>query len=243
HLIWLDADDHIIATSNTNNDTTLIDSAPAIKAAQQARIASVPQYSQPYNMVSDSTTTSVDTTYIDYSVPLYAGNQYLGSLISTYATASILNDLVPWWFAQDNQIELIDTDDIVIASRASGGPGRDVYTHRRPLDLPGLSLILRTNSTKDTPKFLPTLLVGSVIALALGLLWSLLALWRDIHRRLATEDALRHEVAFRSAMENSLVTGLRARDLEGRVTYVNPAFCDMMGMRAEDIIGKSPPMS
>ena len=32
-------------------------------------------------------------------------------------------------------------------------------------------------------------------------------------------------MAFRTAMENSLVTGLRARDLEGRVTYVNPAFC------------------
>ena len=25
-------------------------------------------------------------------------------------------------------------------------------------------------------------------------------------------------------MEDSLVTGLRARDLQGRITYVNPAF-------------------
>src|SRR5690606_4672800 len=36
--------------------------------------------------------------------------------------------------------------------------------------------------------------------------------------------------------------GLRARDLEGRVTYVNPAFCEMVGIPAEQILGKLPPM-
>jgi two-component system sensor histidine kinase DctS len=33
-------------------------------------------------------------------------------------------------------------------------------------------------------------------------------------------------------MEDSLVTGLRARDLQGRITYVNPAFCEMVGFEA-----------
>ena len=41
---------------------------------------------------------------------------------------------------------------------------------------------------------------------------------------------------------NSLLTGLRARDLEGRVTYFNPAFCRIVGIPAEDLIGKKPPM-
>ena len=34
---------------------------------------------------------------------------------------------------------------------------------------------------------------------------------------------------FRRAMENSMLTGMRAMDMEGRITYVNPAFCAMLG--------------
>ena len=44
----------------------------------------------------------------------------------------------------------------------------------------------------------------------------MIALWRDINRRLRAEGALRKEATFRAAMENSLVTGLRAR--EGRTS-------------------------
>jgi two-component system, LuxR family, sensor histidine kinase DctS len=47
---------------------------------------------------------------------------------------------------------------------------------------------------------------------------------------------------FRAAMENSLVTGMRARDLEGRVTYVNPAFCRMVGLDPGQLVGRVPPM-
>jgi two-component system sensor histidine kinase DctS len=43
-------------------------------------------------------------------------------------------------------------------------------------------------------------------------------------------------------MEDSLFTGLRARDLEGRITYVNPAFCDMVGLPASALIGRNAPM-
>jgi two-component system sensor histidine kinase DctS len=129
-----------------------------------------------------------------------------------------------------------------VARRAAGGPGRGVYTHRRELDLPGALVILSTDSTKRAPQLLPNLLVGSVIVLALGLVLSLGALWRHISRTLAAESALRQQMAFRTAMENSLITGLRARDLEGRVTYVNRAFCEIVGHPAEELVGKKPPM-
>ncbi len=102
--------------------------------------------------------------------------------------------------------------------------------------------MLHTNSNKSEPKLLANLLVSVVIVLSLGLIWSLAALWRDINRRLATEGALRQQVIFRTAMENSLVTGLRARDMQGRLTYVNPAFCNMVGFPADQIIGRLPPM-
>jgi len=179
---------------------------------------------------------------MDYHVPLFRGDEYLGDLVASYQTSVLLEEMVPWWFAQDNQVTLVDRDDRVLARRAAAGPGHGVYTHKRALDLPGANITLVTDSVKSEPKLLPNLLVGSVIVLSLGLLWSLLALWGHISRRLAAEGALRQQMSFRTAMENSLVTGLRARDLEGRITYVNPAFCQIVGYPAEEIIGKLPPM-
>lgn len=207
-------------------------------AGEHARKTRTPQYSLPAPPPGLTA-----PMLLDYHIPLFARDIYIGSLVASYSAAGILNEMVPWWFAQENEIVLADHEDTVIDRRAAGGPGRGIYTHQRALDLPGVSLSLRTNSVKGTPKLLPSLLVASVIALSLGLLWSLWALWRDINRRLAAEGALRQQAAFRSAMENSLMTGLRARDLEGRITYVNPAFCRMVGIPAEELIGKRPPMA
>ncbi|NEX60850.1 sensor histidine kinase [Noviherbaspirillum galbum] len=212
-------------------------SEPSREAAIVVKLSRAPVYAMPAPPPGQSA-----PMLLDYHVPLFTGNQYVGSLVASYSVANILSELIPWWFAQDNEIVLTDLYDRVIDKRAAGGPGRGVYTHRHPLDLPGVTLNLATNSVKSAPKLMPSLLVGSVIALSLGLLWSLWALWRDITRRLAAEGALRRQVAFRSAMENSLITGLRARDLEGRITYVNPAFCQMVGLPAESLVGKLPPM-
>lgn len=52
---------------------------------------------------------------------------------------------------------------------------------------------------------------------------------------------LQQEHALRQAMEDSLLVGMRARDLEGRIVYVNAAFCDMVGYRREELIGHLPP--
>jgi two-component system sensor histidine kinase DctS len=235
-VAWLDADGNQVKGTDDGSELTLAELPLASRQAlEKARDTRSPQYGQPVRSSSGAMT-------LDYYVPLLRGSEYRGTLVATYSTASILDQLVPWWFAQDNEILLTDSDDTVLDRRASGGPGRSVYTHTRALDLPGVALNLRTNSIKSAPRLLPNLLVGSVIVLSLGLLWSLAALWRDINRRLAAEGALRQQVSFRAAMENSLVTGLRARDLEGRVTYVNPAFCQMVGLPASDIIGRLPPM-
>ena len=175
-------------------------------------------------------------------IPLFKEMTFTGSIVISYRLQNILEEMAPWWFAQDNQISLLNSDEILLANRSAGGSGKNIYTHNRALDLPGLSLILRTNSNKSEPKLLSNLLVLSVVLLSLGLVWSLIALWRDINRRLAAEGALRKQVAFSNAMENSLLTGLRARDMEGRLTYVNPAFCNMVGLSAQDIVGRVPPM-
>ena len=211
--------------------------APASNALELARATRTGRYSEPYQISAGG------DALLDYYLPLYRAGQYVGSLAATYDLKTLLDETVPWWFAQDNAISLFDRDDKLLAKRAAAGPGRGVYTHTRPLDLPGATMVLGTDSVKGLPRLLPNLLVGSVIALALGLLASLAALWRHIARRLEAEGALRQQMAFRTAMENSLVTGLRARDLEGRVTYVNPAFCQMVGLPPEELVGKAPPMA
>lgn len=231
---WLDANDRIVSSTLANQVTDPIGSARStLLSSRQKRTAQyAPFHAEKTNKPSR----------ISYFLPLFAADQYIGVVIASYSPDGILDELVPWWVAHDNEITILDADETVVARRASGGTGRNVYTHRRELDIPGTGLVLRTNSVKDAPRVLPRLLVGSVIALSLGLLWSLGALWRDINRRLAAEGALRQQVAFQTAMENSLVTGLRARDMDGRVTYVNPAFCRMVGLSAAELVGRLPPM-
>ncbi|APR05938.1 PAS domain S-box protein [Thauera chlorobenzoica] len=67
------------------------------------------------------------------------------------------------------------------------------------------------------------------------------AVAHDITGRKATEEALRAESAFRKAMEDSVVTGLRAIDLSGRIIYANSAFCRMIGFDEDELIGTGPP--
>jgi PAS domain S-box-containing protein len=57
----------------------------------------------------------------------------------------------------------------------------------------------------------------------------LIANWRHTRRRQQTQKELVAETNFRRAMENSILTGMRALDMEGRITYVNLAFCQMTG--------------
>ncbi len=234
-LSWLDEQGRPLRTSGPELSAALPAplSEPSRNAAELARKIGRSRYSEPY---------SAGDSLLDYHMPLMQGGRFQGSLVATYNLELLLDETVPWWFAQDNVTFLLNRDDVVIAQRAAAGPARGVYTHKRELDLAGANLRLATDSVKGAPQLLPNLLVGSVIALALGLLLSLVALWRHIARRLTAEGALRQQMAFRTAMENSLVTGLRARDLEGRVTYVNPAFCQMVGLPPDDLIGKAPPM-
>jgi PAS domain S-box-containing protein len=42
-------------------------------------------------------------------------------------------------------------------------------------------------------------------------------------------------------MENSMLTGMRALDMQGRITYVNAAFCQMTGWSEGELVGRTPP--
>ncbi|CAM5180653.1 histidine kinase OS=Castellaniella defragrans OX=75697 GN=HNR28_002374 PE=4 SV=1 [Castellaniella defragrans] len=80
-----------------------------------------------------------------------------------------------------------------------------------------------------------------VFALSLVIVFSLLALWRYTRFRTQAEAALLAETGFRRAMENSMSTGMRVFDMQGRIAYVNPAFCRMIGWNEADLIGRTAP--
>ncbi len=235
-IAWLDADGRLLAVRGIDLPGGGLTQSSR-EAQAMSRTTRAGRYSDAYGA------TPAHGGLIDYHLPLYRQGRFTGSLVATYSLQTLLDENVPWWFAQDNALSLLDRDDHVVAQRAAGGPGHGVYTHKRALDLPGAQIALSTDSVKGAPKLLPNLLVGSVIVLALGLVMSLAALWRHIARTIAAENALRQQMAFRTAMENSLLTGLRARDLEGRVTYVNPAFCRIVGLPAHELLGRKPPMA
>ena len=65
---------------------------------------------------------------------------------------------------------------------------------------------------------------------------------RDLELRVRERTAeLQEAGAFRKAMEDSLLVGMRARDLEGRIQYVNPALCQITGYDAGELVGCLPP--
>lgn len=163
-------------------------------------------------------------------------------LVAVFSLERLLEEMVPWTFAQSHEVIVSDVTNTVKATRASAGPGRGIYTHQVALDVPGTTLLLRTNSVKGPPDWIADVLRGGVIALAFFLFWSLYALWADVRRRVKAESRLRDEVAFRRAMGDSAVIGLRARDMDGRVTFVNPAFARMVGLPEEALVGHAPPM-
>ena len=84
-------------------------------------------------------------------------------------------------------------------------------------------------------------LIMLVVALSCLIVLCLLALWRYTRFRTRAEAALIAETGFRRAMENSMSTGMRVFDMQGRIAYVNPAFCRMIGWNEADLIGRTTP--
>lgn len=163
-------------------------------------------------------------------------------LVAVFSMPLLLDGALPAEVLASHQIMLSESDGTFVARSSSRLRGAGVYQAAIPLELPGVSLRLRVNSIQGLPRLIPNLLTAMLVAMTLGLAASGGLLWRDTQRRLRAERELHDQHAFRKAMEDSLFTGLRARNMDGEVTYVNPAFCRMTGFEAHELIGRSPPM-
>ena len=166
-------------------------------------------------------------------------------VVVRYAPAALLKRGVPWWLARRYEVRLVDVSDQVVATldaapvRANDGTGES-YRVQVAGGMPGVFLEL-TQRDGPTPwwRALPMVLVSGFLLL-IGVATALLR--RQVRQVSAAEAAWRTELAWRSAIEDSALVALRARDADGRLLYVNRTFCELVGLEAAQLIGMAPPM-
>jgi PAS domain S-box-containing protein len=122
-------------------------------------------------------------------------------------------------------------------------PGSDKpnNNYEVPVSPVGNDLVLRAQAWRTSQGLVGGGLFWLVGVLSVMTAWMLIGNWRHTRRRIQAQKALVVETNFRRAMENSMVTGMRALDLRGRITYVNPAFCQMTGWSESDLVGAVAP--
>lgn len=211
--------------------------AEALAACATAQRLAAPVFSRSYFVpVADGFGMEVT----DLCLPLTRTGQPDGYLTATIALGRLLEETVGAEVLRSHELSFVEGDGTRLA-RAGGRRGANVFVAERIVDLPGQSLQLRIDSATGNPSLIPNLAVALVLGLSLALAVVVVVLARDVRRRADAEAALAEAFAFRKAMEDSLVTGLRARDLSGRITYVNPAFCEMVGFSAAELMGPGAP--
>ena len=177
-----------------------------------------------------------------YVASVSIGNDGDAVLVGVVDLDLMLDKELPWWFAQDNQVDLLDSGGAILSRLEKSKPGANVYVHITSLDLGGLPLQVRVNSSNQGPRLFNYGITAAVAFLLLLLLLSFSMLWRDSRRRLQIEARLEEEKQFRQSMQDSMAVGLRVWDLEAVIRYVNPAFCNMVGYSPEELIGVPQPM-
>jgi PAS domain S-box-containing protein len=203
-----------------------------------ARDLRQPVYSRPF---SDTYGNAVFQVH----VPLIDRSAFAGTLIAEYSVESLVRYFVPSEVSNRHAITLLDSTERVLASTVTPMPGAPARKASIVQDVPvapaGNGLILRGTGYRTSIGLISNTLFWMVAALSVLTVWMLLGTWRHMGRRLQMQNALVSETNFRRAMENSMLTGMRAMDMEGRITYVNPAFCAMTGFLESDLIGRRPP--
>ncbi len=190
-----------------------------------ARSTRLPAYSRAF---SDANGAAV----FQLHVPLIERGAFNGALIVEYSVDSLLRNFVPAEVSRRHMISVLN-DQQVLASTVTGSAGQS--NRRAPIltDVPLApamnGLVLRGQGWRTSIGLISNTLFWMVVALSVLTVWMLLGTWRHMRRRTQIQNALVQETNFRRAMENSMLTGMRAMDMEGKVTYVNPAFCAMTG--------------
>ncbi|MBL8329775.1 MAG: PAS domain S-box protein [Rubrivivax sp.] len=178
-------------------------------------------------------------------VPLVDRGRFAGVLLVEYSVSSLLRHFVPPDVARRHVMSVVGDQQALLASTSAStleaGRPRASITYDAPLTPALNGLVVRGEGWRASIGLISNTLFWMVVALSVLTVWMLLGTWRHMQRRAQIQTALVQETQFRRAMENSMLTGMRALDMDGRITYVNAAFCQMSGFSEEELIGCLPP--
>ncbi|MGZ5217050.1 MAG: PAS domain-containing protein, partial [Caldimonas sp.] len=194
-------------------------------------------YSRPFN-------DSFGNPVFQVVIPLIERGAFNGALIAEYSVERLLRYSVPTEVSRRHAISLLDRDRSLastVMTLPGNGAKRPSIVFQLPVAPAENGLVLRAEGFRTSVGLISNTLFWMVMALSVLTVWMLLGTWRHMRRRLQMQAALVSETNFRRAMENSMLTGMRAMDMEGRISYVNPAFCAMTGFSEADLIGQHPP--
>lgn len=200
----------------------------------QARRVNGPSYSPSrFQLLGEG----LGTETMQVCMPLTESGHVVGYVLGTYSLQGILMSEVGKALPRTQEVSFTEPDGTRLAMVGAAWRGSRMFTAQQLLDLPGNTLVLRMDSWHHAPSVFPNVMTALVTGMSIALVSVVVVLVRDNRRRLRAERDLGDALAFRKAMEDSLVTGMRARDLQGRITYVNPAFCNMVGFSAQELLG------
>ncbi|UCV12525.1 PAS domain S-box protein [Dechloromonas denitrificans] len=177
----------------------------------------------------------------DLIFPVQQGSSDLGAFIALQSLETLLRATLPAVFTARYSLTVVDATNQEVYSNSSVKPTDRKISGSISLDMPGNRLGLNIIAYRGGGAWLPFVPAGLIVILTLIATATLVQLRRHAHRRAETEEQLRAAYAFRQAMSQSLITGMRAIDLEGRITFVNAAFCRMTGFDESELVGISPP--
>ncbi len=183
-------------------------------------------------------------------VPLVDGGKFAGVVLAEYSVDGLYRYGVPSEISARYAVSLLDAKGALLAGTTIGkrpplvsmqpwSPPKNEY--EVPVSPVGNGLLIRGQAYRTSLGVVGSGLFWLVIALSAMTAWMLIGNWRHTRRRAQAQRALVSETSFRRAMENSILTGMRAMDLQGRITYVNAAFCQMTGWTESELVGSTPP--
>ncbi|HZY15746.1 MAG TPA: PAS domain S-box protein [Ramlibacter sp.] len=250
-LTWLDERRRVLATyaapslgvAQTRISGEVLRPGETETMYSLARDLQQPVYSQPVAGPDSS-------GLLQLHVPLAEQGKFAGVILGEYSIDGLLRYGVPAEISAKYAVALLDGKGRVLAGTSV--PPRTPATqflpwaaqpneYEVPVSPVGNGLIVRAQAYRTGLGVIGSGLFWLVGALSAMTAWMLIANWRHTRRRMKVQQALMAETNFRRAMENSMLTGMRALDMHGRITYVNAAFCQMTGWSEAELVGRTPP--
>jgi two-component system sensor histidine kinase DctS len=179
--------------------------------------------------------------HLEQAVPATAGLRE-GKVLARYDLTDLLGSTDLAWLSGRYEVTFVSELGEIIATTARA----DRQPQNAPFERSLASFRDATLRLAPYEAPQPWFRGGGVIALLTGLLGlgiaASLLLRREVGQVQQAETASRTEAAWRRSMEDSALVGLRARDTEGRILYVNKTLCEMVGYSQEELVGLVPPL-